>query len=232
LREDDSIQEAKEKLIQHYIRNGYLKSKEVIRAIKTVPREGFIGDNPKSAAYRDRPLSIFANQTISAPHMVIMMVEEDILDLKVGDICLEIGAGSGYHAAVIAEIIAPSNVEPEKWGHVYAIERIGKLVTFARQNLENTGYDDRVTIIEGDGSLGYPEKAPYDKISVACAAPEIPQPLIDQLKNGGRLVIPVGGKGFFQSLVLVRKTDEGKIKKKSLSGVSFVPMVGKHGWEF
>ena len=179
--ENEQLNKRKAELIAHYKRYGYLKSEEVIRAFKMVPRENFIGPNPKKFAYVDRPLPLFANQTISAPHMVIMMVEKDCLDLQVGDICLEIGGGSGYHAAIIAEIVAPTGTEKSKWGHVYSIERIEKLVDFAKKNLEITGYSDRVTTILGDGSLGLPEKGPFDKISVACAAPEVPPPLIEQL---------------------------------------------------
>ncbi|HUU79307.1 MAG TPA: protein-L-isoaspartate(D-aspartate) O-methyltransferase [candidate division Zixibacteria bacterium] len=228
--EEKQLQERKEELINHYRRNGYLKSEEVIRAFRVVPRENFIGTNAKKYAYLDRPLPILSNQTISAPHMVAMMVSKDIFDLRVGDICLEVGAGSGYHAAVIAEIVAPSNVDKSLWGHVYTIERIGKLVQFARDNLANTGYSERVTVIHGDGSLGYPEKAPYDRITVAAAAPSIPPPLIEQLKPNGKLVIPVGNKGFYQELIIVQKTDDGKIVTKSVCGVAFVPLIGKHGY--
>ena len=228
--DEADLVERKEELIAHYKRNGYLKSNEVIRAFRTVPREEFIGTNPKRFAYLDRPLPIFSNQTISAPHMVAMMVSKEIFDLRVGDICLEIGAGSGYHAAVIAEIVAPNNTEKSRWGHVYTIERIGKLVQFARDNLENTGYSERVSVIHGDGSLGYPEKAPYDRITVAAAAPSIPPPLIDQLKPGGRLVIPVGKRGFYQELLIVQKTKDDEIVSKSVCGVAFVPLIGKHGY--
>lgn len=228
--EEKQLQEQKEELISHYLRNGYLKSEEVIRAFRVVPRENFIGTNAKKYAYLDRPLPILSNQTISAPHMVAMMVSKDIFDLRVGDICLEVGAGSGYHAAVIAEIVAPSNINKSLWGHVYTIERIEKLVQFARDNLADTGYSERVTVIHGDGSLGYSEKAPFDRITVAAAAPSIPPPLIEQLKPNGRLVIPVGNKGFYQELMIVQKADDGKIVTKSVCGVAFVPLIGKHGY--
>jgi protein-L-isoaspartate(D-aspartate) O-methyltransferase len=227
---DNELREKKEKLIAHYKRYGYISSEEVIRAFRKVPREEFVGDRQKKYAYMDRPLPILKNQTISAPHMVAMMVNKDCLGLQIGDKCLEIGGGSGYHAAVIAEIVAPSNVDKEKWGHVYTIERVKELVAFAETNIRKTGYNDRVTIIHGDGSLGYPEEAPFDKITVACAAPDIPPPLIEQLKPGGRLVIPVGGQRFMQQLVIVNKLKDGTIKKKKTSGVAFVPMIGKHGF--
>lgn len=228
--EDEKFVKRKEELIANYKRNGYLESEEIIRAFRTVPREKFIGSNPKRFAYLDRPLSISSNQTISAPHMVAMMVSKKCINLNVGDICLEVGAGSGYHAAVIAEIVAPTGSDKSKWGHVYTIERIKKLVDFANENLREAGYADRVTVIHADGSLGLPEKAPFDKISVAAAAPEIPPPLLEQLKPGGQLVIPVGGKGYYQELIIAEKSTDGKISKRKMCGVAFVPLIGKHGY--
>ncbi|MFW9924788.1 MAG: protein-L-isoaspartate(D-aspartate) O-methyltransferase [Candidatus Thorarchaeota archaeon] len=228
--ENEKLQSKKEQLISYYIKNGYLTSEDVIEAFRRVPREKFIGPNPKEYAYLDRPLQIYSNQTISAPHMVAMMVNKECLNLRVGDICLEVGAGSGYHAAVIAEIVAPTNSDKSKRGHVYTIERIEKLVDFARENLRETKYDDRVTVILGDGSEGYPEKAPYDRITVAAAAPEIPPPLIEQLKPGGRLVIPVGGKGFYQELKIVEKKEDKSIITRTVCGVAFVPLIGKYGY--
>lgn len=227
---DEKLKERKEELIANYIRNGYLKSEEIIRAFRRVPRELFIGSNPKRYAYLDRPLGILGNQTISAPHMIIIMVGKDVLDLQVGDKCLEVGGGSGYHAAVVAEIIAPTGSDESKWGHIFTIERIKELVDFADKNLKASGYDDRVTVIHGDGSLGYAQEAPYDKITVACAAPEIPPPLIDQLKPGGQLVIPVGGRGYYQELKVVFKEKDGSIKIKNKCGVAFVPLIGKYGY--
>ena len=130
--EDEKLVKRKEELIANYKRNGYLESEEIIRAFRTVPREKFIGSNPKRFAYLDRPLSIASNQTISAPHMVAMMVSKKCINLNIGDICIEVGAGSGYHAAVIADIIAPTGSAKSKWGHVYTIERIKNLVDFAK----------------------------------------------------------------------------------------------------
>ncbi|MHA1220471.1 MAG: protein-L-isoaspartate(D-aspartate) O-methyltransferase [Candidatus Heimdallarchaeota archaeon] len=228
---DDKLMERKEELIANYIRNGYIDSEEAIRAFRIVPREDFIGQNPKRFAYMDRPLPIFSNQTISAPHMVAMMISKSILDLQIGDVCLEVGGGSGYHAAVIAEIVAPTGSDKNKMGHVYTIERIEKLVDFAKANLKKTGYDDRVTVILGDGSLGLPEKAPFDKITVACAAPELPPPLIEQLKLGGKLVIPVATKAqYYQELKVFHKQKDGSIKSTTKCGVAFVPLIGKYGY--
>lgn len=152
----------------------------------------------------------------------------EALELKVGHKVLEIGSGSGWHASTIAEIVAPSGAPKERWGHVYTVEIVKGLAEFARQNVEAVGYGDRVTIIHGDGSQGYAEKAPYDRILVTAAAPDIPKPLIEQLKAEGVLVIPVGGLYLYQTLFRVRKVDE-KVVKENLGGVAFVPLTGKYG---
>ena len=188
----------------------------VLEAMNRVPRHIFVLDSQKEYAYQDTPLTIGAGQTISAPHMVAIMC--NLLDLREGMSVLEIGTGSGYHVAVIAELVG-------KTGHVYTVERIEQLAHFARDNLKKTGYTN-VTVIIEDGSLGLPEYAPYDRISVAAAAPEVPQTLIDQLKEGGKMVIPVGS--FLQELYLVTKNIEVTMVKKG--GVSFVPLKGKHGF--
>ena len=190
--------------------------RRVLDAMDKVPRHIFVSDSQKEYAYQDTPLSIGMGQTISAPHMVAIMC--NLLDLEEGMRVLEIGTGSGYHVAVIAELVG-------KTGHVYTVERIEQLAYFARDNLKKTGYAN-VTVIIEDGSLGLPEYAPYDRISVAAAAPKVPQTLIDQLKEGGKMVIPVGS--FPQELFLVTKNIEVTMVKKG--GVSFVPLKGKHGF--
>jgi len=152
----------------------------------------------------------------------------EALELEVGHKVLEIGAGSGWHASTIAEIVAPSDVPKEKWGHVYTVEIVKGLAEFARRNVEKAGYGDRVTVIHGDGSQGYAEEAPYDRVLVTAAAPDIPQPLVEQLKKGGVLVIPVGGFYLYQTLYRVRRLDE-KTVKENLGGVAFVPLRGKYG---
>ncbi len=154
---------------------------------------------------------------------------DEALELQVRHKVLEIGAGSGWHASTIAEIVAPTGVPKEEWGHVYTVERVPELADFARNNVEMAGYGDRITVICGDGSLGCLEEAPYDRILVTAAAPDIPSPLIEQLKDGGILVIPVGGVHFYQTLVRVRKKD-GKVFEENLGGVAFVPLIGKHGF--
>lgn len=209
------------------IEEGIIRSPEVARAVSTVPRESFLQEGVKANAYIDLPLPIGFGQTISAPHMVAMMAEA--LELRVGHKVLEVGSGCGYHAAVLAEIVAPK-ASAEK-GHVYTVEIVPELFDFARKCLEFTGYGDRVTVILGDGSIGCPEYAPYDRISVTAAAPKIPRALVEELEVGGIFVIPVGGAYFYQELMKVKKEPEGKISMQSLHSVAFVPLRGEEGWE-
>jgi protein-L-isoaspartate(D-aspartate) O-methyltransferase len=191
-------------------------SDRVIEAMSRVKRELFVPEELRSEAYYDLPLPIGLGQTISAPHMVAIMCE--ILDLQEGMIVLEVGGGSGYHAAVMAHLVGTK-------GHVYSVERLSELAARARENLSRAGIDN-VTIIEGDGSLGLPEHAPYDRISVAATAPKVPEPLKQQLRIGGKLVIPVGIG--FQELVLVTRKN-GFVTEEKM-GVAFVPLIGKHGF--
>jgi protein-L-isoaspartate(D-aspartate) O-methyltransferase len=154
----------------------------------------------------------------------MVAIMNEALELRIGNRVLEVGAGSGYHAATVAEQIGPQ-------GHVYTIELVPELVKLARSNLEEAGYSDRVTLVQGDGSLGYPDRAPYDRIVVTAAAPKIPHPLVAQLRPGGILIIPVGGRLFPQELVKVRKDEKGRIERTSLGGVAFVPLIGKEGFD-
>lgn len=160
----------------------------------------------------------------------MVSIMNEALELEVGHKVLEVGGGSGWHAATIAEIVAPSNTPKEKWGHVYTIERIAELAAFAKENIKNVGYEDRITVIHSDGTLGYPEMAPYDRILVAAAGPELPKPLVEQLADNGILLVPVGGAQFYQTLIKVRKQN-GKVIKENLGGVAFVPLIGKHGFK-
>jgi protein-L-isoaspartate(D-aspartate) O-methyltransferase len=191
-------------------------SERVLDAMRRVPRHLFVPESEWKYAYADYPLPIGWGQTISAPHMVAIMC--DLLDIRGGMKVLEIGAGSGYHAAIMAVLAGGS-------GHVYAVEVIEGLAEFARQNLKKAGITN-VTVVTGDGSLGLPEYAPYDRINVACAAPDILDTLTAQLKRGGKLVIPVGRN--FQELYLVTKIDG--LKKEAKGGVVFVPLVGEKGF--
>ncbi len=222
--EPDFVSERR-KLVKQLELEGVIRSKKVREAMLKVPREEFVLQEYRKYAYVDSPLPILKGQTISAPHMVALMCE--VADLDVGHKVLEVGTGSGYHAAVIAEIVAPRN-SPIK-GHVYTIERIPELAEFAKRNLERTGYADRVTVIVGDGTLGYPEKAPYDRIIVTAAAPEPPKPLLEQLKVGGKLVIPVGSR-YLQHLYVIEKVGVKKFRKEVVTPCVFVPLIGTYGW--
>jgi protein-L-isoaspartate(D-aspartate) O-methyltransferase len=162
----------------------------------------------------------------------MVAIMNEALQLEVGHKVLEVGAGSGWHAATIAEIVAPKDAPRSEWGHVYTIEIIQGLAEFARKNIRKAGYSDRVTIICADGSLGYPEKAPYDRIVVTAAAPNIPEPLIEQMKSSGIMLIPVGSVHLFQSLIKVTKGADGTIKKENLGGVAFVPLTGRYGHKY
>jgi len=197
---------------------GIIKSEKVERAFLKCPRYLFVEDRYKKYAHVDEPLPIPAGQTISAPHMVAIMLE--IADLKPGMNVLEVGTGSGWNAALIAEIVK---------GDVYSIERIPELVEFAKRNLERAGVKN-VHVILGDGSKGFPPKSPYDAIIVTAGAPEIPKPLVEQLKPGGKLIIPVGSYHLWQELLEVIKREDGSIKIKNHGGVAFVPLIGEHGW--
>jgi protein-L-isoaspartate(D-aspartate) O-methyltransferase len=162
----------------------------------------------------------------------MVSIMNEALQLEVGQKVLEVGAGSGWHSATIAEIIAPGDAPRSEWGCVYTVEIVQALAENARKSIMNTGYGDRVKIINGDGSKGYAEKAPYDRIVVTAAAPNVPQPLVDQLKAGGIMLIPVGSVSLFQNLLKITKAQKGKIKQENLGGVAFVPLTGEYGHKF
>lgn len=150
-------------------------------------------------------------------------IMDEALEVRPGMRVLEVGAGSGYHAATIAEIVG-------REGHVFAIEYLDKLVAVARANLERAGYAAKITLVQADGSMGYPDGAPYHRILVTAAAPRVPPPLLEQLIAEGILVIPIGGRMFPQELVRVRKKENNSLVRESLGGVAFVPLVGKYGF--
>jgi len=153
----------------------------------------------------------------------MVAIMNEALELSQGLKVLEVGAGSGYHAATIAEIVGPQ-------GHVYSVEFIEELVRFARANLEKAGYAERVTLVHADGSFGYPDRAPYDRIAVTAAAPNVPQLLVEQLRTDGVMLVPVGGRFFPQELIRVRKKTDGRVEQDQLGGVAFVPLKGEHGF--
>jgi protein-L-isoaspartate(D-aspartate) O-methyltransferase len=213
------LEEQRNRLVDNLKRRGYISNPLVEQAMRRVPREEFLPEEIRDEAYIDTPLPIGEGQTISAPHMVAIMVQQ--LDLSPGMKVLEIGAGSGYHAAVCADVIGPE-------GHLYTIERIASLATFAENNIRRTGYADIVTVIFGDGSKGLPEHAPYDRIFVAAGAPDVPEPLTDQLIDGGRLLVPVGGR-YMQDLIRVVKKGN-RLSRENIGGVVFVPLIGEYGY--
>jgi protein-L-isoaspartate(D-aspartate) O-methyltransferase len=216
-----------DKLIDNLEKQGILRSPKIALAMRMVPRSKFLPPELESYSARDAPLSIGFGQTVSAPHMVSIM--DEALQLAVGHKVLEVGAGCGWHAATIAELVTSKDEPRSEWGHVYTTEIIPALAEQAKKNIRNTGYGDRVTIINTDGSQGYPEKAPYNRIVVTAAAPEVPQPLLDQLKVGGLMVIPVGRAELFQNLLRISKEPDGKLKRENLGGVAFVPLTGEYG---
>jgi protein-L-isoaspartate(D-aspartate) O-methyltransferase len=219
-----------QKLVDNLMKESILHSQDVIRALRSVPRVKFLPENMKEYSAEDTPLPIGLGQTVSAPHMVAIM--DEALELKAGHNVLEIGAGSGWHAATIAELVAPADAPRSTWGHVYTVEIVQGLADFARRNIMKAGYGDRVTITCVDGSGGYPEKAPYDRILVTAAAPDVPKPLVEQLKIGGIMLIPVGNMSLFQNLLKITKETDGKTKVENLGGVAFVPLTGRYGHKF
>ncbi len=159
----------------------------------------------------------------------MVAIMNEALELQVGHRVLEVGAGSGWHAATIAEIVASAGFPRSEWGHVYTLETIQELAEFARRNIMRAHYNDRVTVIHADGSVGYPDKAPFDRIIVTAAAPDIPKPLVEQLKPEGVMVIPVGSAHLFQTLIKITKSITGEPSRENLGGVAFVPMTGQFG---
>lgn len=208
---DFSLQ--RKKMVIEQIIQRKIKDPKVIQALEKIPRHLFIPKEYWSQAYEDKPVSIGFQQTISQPYIVALMTE--VLNLKPGEKVLEIGTGSGYQAALLAELGAET----------YSIEIIPELAKFALENLKQTGYE-KVQVKTGDGYLGWKEFAPFDAIIVTCAPEDVPPPLLEQLKEEGRMIIPMGVSGEVQELMLLKKSN-GKLHKQSLAPVRFVPMVGE-----
>lgn len=216
--DDAEAGRARRRLVEDLRGRGRLRSTQVAEAMETVPRHEFVPPTVRDRAYEDRPLEIGREQVVTAPHLVAGMTE--LLELQPGQSVLEIGTGSGYHAAVMAEVVGPENV--------FTVERFPDLARAARDALARAGYGD-VTVVVGDGSRGLPGHPPFDRISVASVAPEIPRPLADQLAEGGRLVIPLGPRDGPHELVLVTKRG-GRLEQTDHGAVRFVPLVGEHGF--
>lgn len=207
----------RERVIASLREQEYIRTARVEEAMRRVPRELFLPEEMREVAWADSPQSIGEGQTISAPHMVAMMCEA--LDAGPGMKVLEIGAGSGYHAAVVAACVAPD-------GHVYTIERFDSLAKAAKANLERAGIEN-ATVFLGDGSLGLEAFAPYDRVYLTCAAPDFPPALVAQLKEGGKILAPIGDR--YCTLTLGTKR-EGRLDKEELGGCVFVPLVGAYGF--
>ena len=208
-----------------YKDRGLVKDEIAFKAFSEVPRELFIPEKHSSSAYLDHPLPLMnTGQTISAPHMTIMILE--YLELRNNLKVLEIGAGSGYQASLIAAAISSNS---RTTGHVFSIEIVPELVNFAKNNIKMANYDHIVTVLEGDGTQGYQEESPYDRIILTAAGPKLPPPLIDQLKIGGILVMPLGKPRSYQVMTRFKKLSESEISKEKLSSVAFVPLRGEYG---
>ena len=188
---------------------------QVLEAMRRVPRHEFVSNGQRRYAYENRPLPIGHGQTISQPYIVAVMT--DLLDVGKEDTVFELGTGSGYQAAILAECAR----------EVYSVEIIEELGETARERLKRLGYDN-VQVRVGDGYYGWKEHAPFDAIMVTAAGSHIPPPLVEQLKPGGRMVIPIGGSFMTQQLMLVEKTMDGKIKTRQVLPVAFVPLTGGH----
>lgn len=212
----EDFKELREKMVKTQLIRRGIEAEQVIKAFKKVPREKFVDPSYQDSAYNDSPLPIDKDQTISQPYIVAYMIEKLALDEN--SRVLEIGTGSGYAAAVLAEIAA----------EVYTIERFEVLAEKASKRFNSLGYDN-VKVKVGDGTLGWEEHAPYDGIVVSAAAPHVPQKLKEQLAENGKMIIPVGEKRGVQQLKIISKKN-GKLSEESLDYVRFVPLTGENGW--
>jgi protein-L-isoaspartate(D-aspartate) O-methyltransferase len=212
----DEYSQRREQMVRSQIEARGVRDERVLAAMRAVPRHLFVPAYQAGSAYRDTPLAIGQGQTISQPYIVALMTE--LLELRGDERVLEIGTGSGYQAAVLSRLAA----------EVITIERFASLAEEARERLTGLGMDN-VRVEVGDGTLGWPQGAPYDAVIVTAASPDMPEPLPEQLADGGRLVAPVGPR-WTQRLVRVRR-EGGAFKRESLIGVAFVPLIGAHGWQ-
>jgi protein-L-isoaspartate(D-aspartate) O-methyltransferase len=212
----DEYSDAREQMVQLQMRGRDITDPQVLEALAAVPRHLFVPADMRHLAYADAPLPIGHRQTISQPYIVALMTQ--LLELSGDETVLEVGTGSGYQAAVLSKIAK----------QVYSLERIPSLAQQARECLIGLGLRN-IEVVEGDGSLGFPEHAPYQAIIVTAAAPAVPEPLKAQLADGGRLVLPVGNR---VGQILERwKREDDSFKRERLAPVCFVPLVGGHGWQ-
>lgn len=203
-------------MVEHQLRRRGIYDQRVLNAMLVIPRHDFVAEEIRGGSYSDSPLPIGYDQTISQPYITALMAQS--LELKGTEKVLDVGTGSGYHAAVLGMLAA----------RVISIELIPELAELARRNLDRTGCGNNVTVISSDGSIGYRPESPYDAISVAAAAPEVPPAMLEQLKDPGILVIPVGSRSE-QELRVVKKL-QGEITSTVVSLCRFVPLRGQQGW--
>jgi protein-L-isoaspartate(D-aspartate) O-methyltransferase len=207
----------RETMVERQIESRGIREPTILEAFRSVPREEFLADEYRDIAYKDHPIPIEAGQTISQPYIVALMIHA--AEIRAGDRVLEVGAGSGYAAAVMSRIA----------GQVIAIERQPDLVEVAQERMQRLGYDN-VRIVEGDGTRGWAGEAPYDAILAAASGSHVPPAWVEQLADGGRIVMPVGDPGWVQKLVKVTKGPAGKLITEDLGAVRFVPLIGEEGW--
>lgn len=213
--EDNKYAAERERMVQRHLRGRGIRNSRLLEAFRQVPRELFLPPEHADEAYADHPVPIGYGQTISQPYIVALMIEQ--LDPQPNDKVLDIGAGSGYQTAILAHLCR----------HVYALERFEELTEQAVRAIGTLNLTN-VSVCTGDGTLGWPEEAPFDGIVCGAAAPEVPEPWTRQLSDGGRIVVPVGGPGA-QSLVLLEKSGE-EITRRHICDVRFVKLIGKAGW--
>src|SRR5215210_85745 len=211
------LSRARDRMVAIQIARRSVRDRHVLDAMRRVPREAFVEPGFEEFAYKDGPLPIGEGQTISQPYIVALMIKA--AELRPGDQVLEVGAGSGYAAAVMGQIA----------NRVYAIERYPSLGEAARRRFPNLGYDN-IELRVDDGTLGWPKAAPFDAILVAAGGPDVPPPLKQQLAVGGRLVIPVGSEEREQKLLKISRRSETEFDQEDLGDVMFVPLVGRQGW--
>ena len=204
-------------MVERQIAGRGIRDAALLDALNSVPREEFVAAGDRVQAYGDHPLPIGYGQTISQPYIVALMIAA--AGIGAGDCVLEVGAGSGYAAAVMSRLAA----------QVIAVERKPELAAAARDRLARLGFST-VRIVEGDGSRGWPEEAPFNAILAAASGSHVPEPLIEQLASGGRLVMPVGGQLWAQTLMKITKQADGQTKRENLGKVRFVPLIGEEAW--
>jgi protein-L-isoaspartate(D-aspartate) O-methyltransferase len=216
----DRYMKQRMKMVDTQIRARGIRDPRVLKALEKVPRHLFVNEALRDQAYNDNPLPIDGGQTISQPYIVALMTEA--LELRGSEKVLEIGTGSGYQAAVLAELV----------DHVFSIDRIASLAGNARRLLESLNYYN-IAIRVGDGTLGWKDEAPFNAVMVTAGAPDIPKTLVEQIAVGGRLVVPVGGRHSQVLMKLTRLSESvNDVKKEDLGGCRFVDLIGEYGWEY